>query len=146
MKTSRAAFVGTSALAKAYLQESGSAAVERHLSEYEFIAISRLHVLESRSLLNRRRRAREIAAEYATNVWRAFQAHISEGILEVVPLEDRHAIQALDLLDSFRDVGLKTLDAMHLAVVLDHKDRTLVTADRVMADIGNKLGIQVRRF
>jgi hypothetical protein len=52
----------TSALAKRYLDEAGSSAVDDFLGRRPRALISRLGVVELRCLLRRRRRAREIDA------------------------------------------------------------------------------------
>ena len=62
------------------------------------------------------------------------------------PLDDAHAVAALDLLDRLRPHPLRTLDALHLAAALGAAAAVLATADRVMARAAADLGLDVATF
>jgi uncharacterized protein with PIN domain len=90
-------YIDTSALAKRYLHETGSDEFDRFLGTMMSVSISRLTMVELRCLLSRRRRNRDIDAGAERKVAAAFEEDITQGFLEVHPLEDQHAIRARDL-------------------------------------------------
>ena len=141
-----APYLDTSALAKWYVNEARSDEFEAFLRQHPSAAISRLTVLEFRCLLARRRRAREIAPRLETAIFAAFEHDIRNGFLTVHPLEDAHAVTAFDLLARLKTHPLRTLDALHLAVVMHLGNRQIATADRVLAGAAAALGVEVARF
>jgi hypothetical protein len=64
----------------------------------------------------------------------AFEADLRAGFLTVHPLEDAHALAAIDILSRLRTHPLRSLDALHLAIALEAGCSVLATADRVLAD------------
>ncbi len=141
-----APYIDTSALAKWYLNEPRSEDFEAFIRRQQSASISRLAVIELRSLLARRRRAKEITAALETRILAAFENDVGEGFLYVHPLDDRHALGALEILSSLGARPLRSLGALHLAVARDLAATTLATADRVMAEAAEALGFTVARF
>jgi uncharacterized protein len=139
-------YIDTSALAKWYLNEPKSEEFERFISNQAAAAVSRLGVVEFRCLLARRRRAGEISRKTEDSVQRAFDDDIRQGVLEVYPLEDLHAVAAAGLIARLPDQPLRILDALHLAIAMEHSAKVLATADRVMAAAGKSLGLKVVAF
>lgn len=139
-------YIDTSALAKWYLNEPQSEEFEEFISNQAAAAISRLGVVEFRCLLARRRRAGEISRKTEDSVQRAFDDDVRQGVLEVYPLEDLHAVAAAGLIARLPGQPLRTLDALHLAIALEHGAKVLATADRVMAAAGKSLGLKVVAF
>jgi len=139
-------YIDTSALAKWYLNEAYSEAVEAFLRQQQEALISRLTVLEFHCLLGRRRRAAEIDAGIQRRVLATFEADLRAGFLSVHPLEDAHVLRAVDLVSRLRSHPLRSLDALHLAVTLDLGCPAIATADRILADAAAALGLEVARF
>ena len=140
------AYVDTSALAKWYLPEPGSEAFVEFIVRQDGAVISRLTSVELRCLLARRRRAGEIAAGHERDAWLAFEDDIRAGHLQVEPLADGHAMRARHLLEQLRDLPLRTLDALHLAIAQSIRADVLATADLGMARAAQALGITVMTF
>ena len=63
-------YLDTSALAKWYLNESGSLAFQDFIVQHKRAAISRLTIVEFRCLLARRLRARELSVQNEADVFR----------------------------------------------------------------------------
>jgi predicted nucleic acid-binding protein len=103
-------------------------------------------VIEFRCLLARRRRSGEIGQRIENQVFAAFQRDVREGLLAVHPLSDAHASAALDILTRLKTHPLRSLDALHLAIVQDLGASTIATADPVMARAAAALGAQTVRF
>lgn len=141
-----AAYLDTSALAKWYLNEPNAAAFEAFVRALPEAAVSRLTVLEFHCLLARRRRAGEIGAAIERRVLMSFDKDVRAGFLEVHPLDDDHAVAATAIVGRLPRHGLRSLDALHLAIALAIEARVLATADRVMAEAAKALGLAVARF
>ncbi len=109
-------------------------------------AISRLTVLEMRSVLARRRRAREITPGLEGQVFSTFENDIRAGFLLVHPLEDSHALAAVEIVARLKAHPLRSLDALQLAIARDLGATRLATADGVLADAAAALGLEVVRF
>jgi len=109
-------------------------------------SISRLAVVEFRCLLARRRRARELDALAERRVASAFEDDIAQGFLQVHPLEDRHAIDARDLLVRLSAIPLRTLDALHLAIACAIGAGAVATADDTLAAAATALRLGVEWF
>ena len=139
-------YFDTSALAKWYLNEELSDEVERYIQEHGPVAISDLTAVEMRSLLSRRRREREIDIKTETRAFAVFEEDVRRGFLVRNPLPATLAVGAVNLVASFPDVPLRTLDAMHLVVAQEIGAAVLATSDRVMAEGGEALGLTVVRF
>jgi uncharacterized protein len=133
-------------LAKRYLREAGSDEFEHFTARTKSASISRLTLVELRCLLARRRRSRDINIEIEKRALADFEDDIVNGFLEVHPLEDRHAIEARDLLVKLMTVSLRTLDALHLAIATDITAGGVATADRNFAQAARALGLHVEWF
>jgi predicted nucleic acid-binding protein len=139
-------YFDTSALAKWYLNENLSDEVERYIQEHGPVEISDLTAVEIRSLLSRRRREREIDIKTETRAFAAFEEDVRRGFLIRNPLPATLAAGAVNLIASYPDVPLRTLDAMHLVVAQEIGAAVLATSDRVMAAGAEALGLAVVRF
>jgi len=139
-------YVDTSALAKWYLNEDFSDAVEGYLRSFPSVQISSLTRIELRCLLARRRRNREISAELESKISGRFQEDIQQGHLRVLPLGDEHVGTAMAIMDSLPEHSLRALDALHLALARTAGVESLATADRAMASVAEALGLSVQRF
>ncbi len=140
------AYVDSSALAKWYLNEAGSAEFVDFIRSLQVAMISRLTVVEVRSLLARRRRAGDISADYHQDAVRTFETDVRRGFLRVEPLVDNQAIVAADFIDRLVDQPLRTLDALHLAVAHTTGVRLIATADRALARAAEALGFATVLF
>ena len=136
-----AVYFDTSALAKWYLNESHSEAVEKYIRKCGPVAISALTVVEMRSLLARRRRDKEIDAAMENRVFATFEEDIRQGFLVCHPLSATVAAGAANLISILPDVPLRALDSLHLAIALEWGTKTLATFDTVMAEGARKMGI-----
>ena len=114
-------FLDTSALAKLYHREVGSEYVERLLSASEQnIVLSRLSLVEMESVLAIKVRTGELDIEGRELARRRLRADLAQGRLRLgPPIVERHYQNARGLLARYGvDRGLRTLDALQLAVAL----------------------------
>ena len=140
------AYIDTSALAKYYLTESHSEAVESYLQSTSLApAISRLTRVEFVCLLRRRRRTGQITAAFERSVRANFERQVARSLFRLVPLTDADFDLSIALIDRV-GVALRSLDALHLAAATTCEAEEFVTADGVQAAAARKLGFSVAFF
>jgi predicted nucleic acid-binding protein len=135
-------FLDTSALAKLYHSEFGSEYMDRILKETgsQFV-VSRLSIVEMESVLATKVRTREIDQAGVDIGRRSLRADFVRGRLIVgPPIIARHYQVARTLLVKFGATeGLRTLDALQLAIALDLKQlgqvSLMVTADQRLSRV-----------
>jgi len=101
------------------------------------LRISDLAVVEFAGALARLARMGHLAGDPG-RVHQALQAHLGRG-LERLGIAERHHDLAAELLLHRPQLGLRTNDALHLAVAADHDD-TLMTLDRRFLRAARALG------
>lgn len=124
-------FVDTSALAKLYHQETGSEYVARLLSQSgSKSVISRLSLVEFESVLAIKVRTGVLQVADGAVAQRRFRADIArDRIIVGPPLEEKHFHSALRLIRVYGvSHGLRTLDALQLAVALDLRHAGWISA------------------
>lgn len=130
-------FLDTSALAKLYHKETGSEYVDRIVKEPgSRCTISRLSIVEMESVLAIKVRTGEIDEQQVEIARRCLRADLSQRRLLIgPPIQAGHYHTATILLAKYGATeGLRTLDALQLAIALDLKKTgqitVLVTADQ----------------
>ena len=144
-----ALFLDTSALAKLYHPEAGSAFVEDLvLRSGAAIIISRLTVVEVQSVFARKIRSGAIAAADSVLLRRLFEEHMANEIFRVIELTRAHYAEAGALIQRHGiGLGLRTLDALQLAVALSLHRRgaaeSLVASDKILCKVAGVEGMPV---
>lgn len=144
--SSAALYIDTSALAKWYLPEPYSDAVESLLDSVGSVLVSRLTSVEFRCLHQRKLRDRQISKRVAQLNQQLFEDHLRQGILHIAPLSDSCFILADQLIAKMPDMPLRTLDALHLAVAHATDCKQFATADKTQAGAARALGFKVHTF
>ncbi len=134
-------YLDTSVVVAYYCPETLSSRAEKLVRLEPAPAISNLTRVEFASALARKTQADELSSTQAGRIATEFEKHIREGLYSQVPLDHRHFDQAREWLATLR-TGLRTLDALHLAVATEAGMR-IATADRSLARAARKLGIEV---
>ena len=75
-----------------------------------------------------------------------FLDHVGRGLLNVVAVENHHFTQASNLIGMLPQCALRTLDALHLAVVTDAGLGAVATADQGFSEAAAALGLAVTGF
>lgn len=140
------AYIDTSALAKWYLPEPGSEEVEEFIGSRAPVGISLLTKVEMYSLVARRCRQGDLDAEAKGKVLATFEGDIVAGHLQLVPHTVEAFLAAGTLLGAYPEIALTTLDALHLATMVACGLVILATADIVMAQTAEKMGIACVMF
>jgi len=140
-------FLDTSALAKRYHQENGSDYIDGLFEQTGSRSlISHLSIVELESVLAIKTRTGEIDQQALEIARRRFRADLAQRHLLVAPpVHDRHFHDARKLLIRYGiSEGLRTLDALQLAVAIDLRRlghmEILVAADQRLCRIASMAG------
>lgn len=139
-------YFDTGALAKWYINESRSDDVEEYIRQHGPVAISDLTVVEMRSLLARRRREKSLTSQIEMEIFATFQEDVRGRFLICHPFPGGWAAGAVNLMALLCDIPVRTLDVLHLVIAKEIAAEVLVTADHVMAEGAEALGLRVVRF
>ena len=144
-----ALFLDTSALAKLYHPEAGSAFVEDLvLRSGATIIISRLTVVEVQSVFARKIRSGAIAAADSVLLRGLFEEHMANDLFRVIGLTRAHYLGAGELIHRHgTSLGLRTLDSLQLAVALSLHRRgaveSVVASDKILCKVAGVEGMPV---
>ena len=142
----QSAYFDTSALAKWYVNESRSEDVEEYVRSVYPVYVSLLTKIEMRSLAARRVREGHIDLLTQGQGPATFEGDIAGGHVVLLPHTIESFLVAESLLGSLPEIPLRTLDAMHLGIMQAAGVTTLATADRVMAQAAEALGMECETF
>ena len=135
-------FLDTSALVKRYHSEKGTAEIDEIFSEEDkAIVISSICITEMVSAMNRKKEDKTISKDdLDAALSRFFQDAIKEFL--ILELDDGHIKDSVALVLKH---GLRTLDALQLAVAVGLKETTpiFVCADKKLVSIAEKEGLKV---
>jgi uncharacterized protein len=143
---STSAYVDISALAKWYVNESGSDAFVAYLQGLDSAVISSLTRAEKRSLLARRRRMGDFDAALEAVLFSALLDDIASGALLLHPVDNARFDEAVNLIGRYPEHPLRTLDALHLCVARHFGLGVLATADATMAEAARTMGFRADQF
>ena len=140
-------FIDTSALAKLYHREVGSDHIDRMVGQPGSRSlISRLSIVEMESVLASKVRTGEIDQRDVEIARRCLRADLSQRRLLVgPPIQTRHYQTARELLVRYgASEGLRTLDALQLAIALDLQEfgliAVIVAADQRLCRVATLAG------
>ena len=139
-------YLDTSALLKRYIPETNSDAFDAYFVECAPLSISRLGLVEMRCALARKRRSKQITAGREKAAMNEIRTDIQDGILVTYSVGDTHFAEALHLIDKLAKVPLRSLDALHLAIARSLDVHEFATADTVLRQAAQSLGMKVAYF
>jgi len=145
MKSERS-YIDTSAVAKWYVRENRSQDVRDYIMSAAPLAICWLTVLEMKSLLARRRRAKDLDARLEARIFGTFQEDVRKGVLVCHEVNNEMLVGALGIMQMLPATQLSTLDAIHLSVAREIRSGEFATADSVQADAAETLGLRLISF
>jgi uncharacterized protein len=141
-----AIYVDTSALAKRYIDEVDAARFDEFIAaESDALFVSPLTVTEFNSALMRRLRMQELDEAYVESARQAFAADITAQLWTWTPFPPA-AFGEASLLIQDRELGLATLDALHLASARLLDCTSFATADRRLARAAASRGLTLHQF
>lgn len=135
-------YLDSSALAKLYVPEPESDALENLLLGRRDLLISELAITEVLSAVARRRREGQLTVVQASAIRDALLADADSGSLrrlDMSPMVHREAERLLFQLDA---AALRTLDALHIALALLNAATHVVTYDARMRSAALQAGLR----
>jgi len=136
------AYLDTSILGAYYCPEPLSAVVTAAMQALSQAVINPLVEVEFCSLLSLKVRRATLTPAAANVILAQFRDNLAQGLYQVVPLGPSELELAGNWLARF-DTPLRTLDAVHLATALAHKQEML-TADMALARAARHIGVACR--
>ncbi len=137
----------TSAVLKLYCPESDSESYIVHFSNVEGLFLSsQLLEIELFYAIQQKRHGDEISEEEAEDAFKQFLSDKEDGHFELVPLSPPIVEAARGLwavCEEEPQLTLRSLDGIHLATALNARSHHLVSADKRMLKIAERLGIDV---
>ena len=123
-------FADTSALAKRYIEESGSDVVDELLSRADILIVSSITRIELNSAFSRRLKDRTLDEKSYKSALGEFNNDFE--FIEVIKFDLEAESSAID---NIRKHNMKTLDAIQLSSVKMSKADMFITADKKSYDI-----------
>jgi uncharacterized protein len=139
-------YVDTSALAKRYLNEWFSDAVDTFLMDQSLLLVTTLTTIEMKNLLSRRWRMGELDPSAEMRVFSTYLDNVRQGFIAERDVSREMFQGAVHLLGQLPDVPLRTLDALHIAAHQQLGADILVTADQHMREAAKALDITAKYF
>jgi hypothetical protein len=139
-------YIDASALAKLYLPEPESEALDGFLRGRRDLMVSELTLTEVLSAVARRRREGALDARRANQVRDAVLSDADSGAFRRLDLNPSVHRRAEQLLLSTESVPLRTLDALHIALAASGEATHVITFDSRMADAAHLHGLRLVPF
>ena len=138
-------YLDTSVAAKLYFNEPESDRVTTILAESgSTLVSSELLIAEFHSVASRKLREGLVTRRQRKEAIDAFLAHDQSGSWHLYPVTRETFVAAGELLEKLSgSIGLKTLDAIHLATCMRHSLFPLFTTDRIMLSAARRLKIEI---
>ena len=131
-------FFDSSAFAKRYIEEAGSAQVLLWCDKATELAISVVAVPELISAFCRLRREAKITAAQYAQLKAQLLADVSDALIcDTTPAAVGHAVRALE------NHALRGMDSIHIGAAVDCGAQAFVTADRQQARAATSVGLTV---
>jgi predicted nucleic acid-binding protein len=134
-------YLDASALAKLYLPEPGSDALDAAIRGRSDLIVSDLAITEIVSAISRRRRERSLPTLSVLRLHRKILTDIESGLYvrsDLMPEVHREAERLLLAIDN---VALRAADAFHLALASLSGASAIVTYDLRLAEAANRIGL-----
>ena len=131
---------------KGYLVEPGTPAFVAWFGEEADPFISPLSVVEFKCAIRRRERAGQLTRRRAKAILDRLDESLADESLGRLAWRDHAFVVGVDLIDRVAPIPLRALDALHLAIALQHRCTRFATADRVQAEAADRLGFEVQTF
>ncbi len=135
-------YLDSSALAKLYVPEPESDALDALLRGRRDLLISELAITEVMSAVARKRRDGMLTAAQTFEIRDAVLADADSGSFYRLDLNPSVHRQAERLLLNVESVALRTLDALHVALALQGSASYVVTFDARMRDVALHAGLK----
>ncbi len=132
-------FLDSSSLAKRYIEESGSSAVDEVCLEATELAVSIICIPEMVSALNRRVREKKLSSSQYVGIKERVLEDVRDAV--IVNLTPEVIDTSLHVLENNQ---VRALDALHVACAIQWQADLFVSADRRQIAAAAKSGLRTR--
>lgn len=136
------AYADTSAFIKRFVEESGTAEIERFISDQNHtLMLSSLSMVEIKSVLKRKVINRELTQETAKSIKELIDLEIASQSIRFQAFDQATFERTGHLIEGLT-THLGALDAIHLACAKTANCELMVSADKQLLRAANELGMQ----
>lgn len=136
------AYADTSAFIKRFVEETGTAEIERFISDQNHtLMLSSLSMVEIKSVLKRKVVNRELTQETAKSIKELIDLEIASQSIRFQAVDQATFEKTGHLIEGLT-TQLGTLDAIHLACAKTANCELVVSADKQLLRAANELGMQ----
>ena len=139
-------YIDTSVLVKRFVEEDYSTQVDTFFEKNFNFVISELVVLEFECTLRRLQRNSKITQEYRLKASQALTQQINDKWFEKAVFSNQLFTDAKHLIEQVSPLALRSLDALHLAIMQSGNIKQLTTADDEMRKAADHLGLTIHYF
>ncbi len=137
------AYVDTSAFIKRFIEESGTAEIERFIAEQHYtLVLSSLSMVEIKSILKRKVMNREVTQETAKSIKEIINLEIASQSIAFQTIDAGTFERTGHLIEGLT-TQLGALDAMHLACAKTANCELMVSADKQLLRASNEAGLNI---
>jgi uncharacterized protein len=137
------AYVDTSAFIKRFIEEPGTAQIERFIAEQRYtLVLSSLSMVEIKSVLKRKVMNKEVAPETAKSIKELINLEIASQSLGF-QIIDAGTFERTGHLIEGLTTQLGTLDAIHLACAKSASCELMVSADKQLLRASSEAGFDI---
>lgn len=136
-------YLDTAILVKLYTREEDSDYWRAAIGDRSSLVSSVLARLEFRCALRQKVGLKLLRANVSAKILKMFEDDLEQGIIQTLPLGADVLFASIKVIDHLPSkIQLRTLDALHLATVMQLKNATLGTTDSRMLAAANALGLK----
>ena len=139
-------YLDTSALLKWYIVGQESERFTDWMTKQDDTHISQLTITEFRCMLSKRERTRDLVGVSAQQIFSTFEHDIEQGFLILHEVNNEEVTAAHQMIERLANMPLRTLDAMHLAIAERIQAEAIASADKVMLNSTEFLGMKAISF
>lgn len=123
-------YIDTSCLVAYYLPEPKSDYVQDKIQNLNRVSISGITEIEMLSAIRKKQRMGELTEDDGFTAYNLFKKHVKNGLFEILEL-NASVFRASEYILRNSNNPLRTLDALHLGTVVEHKT-AIFTFDEIL--------------
>ena len=133
-------YIDTSCLVAYYVPEPKSDYVQETIQNLNRVSISSVTEIEMLSAIRKKQRMDELSEEHGFKAYDLFKTHIKNGLFEILEL-NASVFRASEYILRNSSLPLRTLDALHLGMAVEHKT-SIFTFDDILLEAAGEIKIK----
>ena len=136
-------YIDTSCLVAYYVPEPKSDYVQETIQNLNRVSISSVTEIEMLSAIRKKQRMDELSEEHGFKAYDLFKTHIKNGLFEILEL-NASVFRASEYILRNSSLPLRTLDALHLGMAVEHKT-SIFTFDDILLEAAGEIKIKAMK-